>query len=345
MVWLWAGFILFILLLLALDLGVFHRHAHVVEMKEALAWSAVWVGMAVLFSVFVYFAYENHWFGLDTFGDHQPGWSAVVVYFSGYILEKSLSMDNVFVIALIFTYFRVPPASQHRVLYWGILGALIMRGLMILVGAMLIARFQWVLYIFGAFLIFTGARMLLGHDEPDPKDNPLVRFARRFFPITEDFAGQRLAVRVGGNWSLTPLALALVVVESTDLAFAVDSIPAIFALTTDPFLIFTSNVFAILGLRSLYFALADIMDRFHYLKLSLAVLLALIGVKMLLNDFLHDIPGMTYYTLGAIAVILTAGIVASLVRARRIRSAARQNLAGQNGNQGKDEQAVVRNRG
>jgi tellurite resistance protein TerC len=250
-------------------------------------------------------------------------------------------VDNVFVIALIFTYFKVPPASQHRVLYWGILGALIMRGLMILVGALLIARFQWVLYIFGAFLIFTGARMLLGHDEPDPKDNPLVRFARGFFPITEDFVGQRLAVRVGGKWSLTPLALALLVVESTDLIFAVDSIPAIFALTTDPFLIFTSNVFAILGLRSLYFALADIMDRFHYLKLSLAMLLALIGVKMLLNDFLHDIPGMTYYTLGAIAVILTAGIVASLVRAQHLSSSAGQNPVIQQEHKAEDDLRVA----
>jgi tellurite resistance protein TerC len=344
MVWLWVGFILFILLLLALDLGVFHRHAHVVKVKEALVWSVVWVGLSLLFGVFVYFAYENHWVGLDTFGNHEPGWSAVVVYFSGYILEKSLSVDNVFVIALIFTYFKVPPAYQHRVLYWGILGALVMRGLMIWAGALLIARFQWIFYIFGLFLIYTAVHMMLTREEPDPKKNKLVLLARRLFPITDDFVGEHLVVRVGGKWTLTPLALALVVVESTDLAFALDSIPAIFALTTDPFLVFTSNVFAILGLRSLYFALAGMMDRFHYLKVSLAVLLALIGVKMLLKDFLHDIPGLTVYMLAAIAVILTAGIVASLVRTRR-QSAPRQNHGRPNGDaEESEEQVASRNR-
>jgi tellurite resistance protein TerC len=320
MVWLWLGFILFVLLLLALDLGIFHRYAHVVEVKEALVWSAIWVGLSLLFGVFVYLAYENHWFGLDASGNGSAGWTAAVIYFSGYVLEKALSVDNLFVIALIFSYFGVPAKFQHSLLIWGILGALLMRGAMILIGALLIARFQWILYILGAFLLFTGARMVFTRHEPDPKNNRLVRLTRRFLPVTEDFVGGHFVVRDKGRWSLTPLALALVVVESTDLVFAVDSIPAIFALTTDPFLVFTSNVFAILGLRSLYFALAGFMDRFHYLKLSLAVLLALIGVKMLFKDFLHSIPGLTYYTLGAIALILSAGVIASLIRARRLAS-------------------------
>ena len=227
MVWLWLGFILFVLLLLALDLGVFHRHAHVVEVKEALLWSAVWVALALLFGVFVYFAYENHWFGLDVPGDASPGWAASLTYFSGYVLEKSLSVDNLFVIALIFSYFGVPPIYQHRLLVWGILGALVMRGALILVGALLIARFQWILYILGAFLVYTGVRMFFASPNPDPKDNRLVKLARRFLPVTDDFVGGHFVVRDKGRWSLTPLALALVVVESTDLVFAVDSIPAI----------------------------------------------------------------------------------------------------------------------
>jgi tellurite resistance protein TerC len=327
MVWLWIGFLLFVLLLLALDLGVFHRHAHVVTVKEALAWSGVWVAVACLFGVFVYFAYELHWFGLVLPGDEPDGRAAAVLYFTGYVVEKSLSVDNVFVIALVFSYFGVPPAYQHRVLFWGVLGALVMRGAMILTGTLLIQRFHWILYVFGAFLIFTAARMLLARKEPDPKNNLAVRLARRLFPVTEDLAGQRLIVRADGRWMLTPLGLALAVVESTDLMFAVDSIPAIFAITDDPFLIFTSNVFAILGLRSLYFALAGVMDKFHYLKLSLALLLALIGVKMLLKDVLHGVPGLTYYTLGAITLILTAGVVASLLRARRLAAEAGKEAA------------------
>jgi tellurite resistance protein TerC len=318
MPWLWLGFIAFVFGLLALDLGVFHRKAHAVGLKEALAWSGVWIGLALVFNVFLYFGYEHHWLGMGLPGTEPDGRAAAVMFLTGYVLEKSLSVDNVFVMAVIFAYFGVPAASQHRVLYWGILGALVMRAAMILLGSVLIAQFHWVLYVFGALLILTAARMLLGRQEPDPKNGWLVRLARRLFPVTDDFVGQRFAVRVGGKWMLTPLALALAAVESTDLLFAVDSVPAIFAVTEDPFLVFTSNVFAILGLRSLYFALAGTLDRFYYLKLSLVVLLALIGLKMLLKDVLHAVPGLTYYTLAAIAVVLGAGVLASLARARRL---------------------------
>jgi tellurite resistance protein TerC len=318
--WLWIGFIVFVVTVLVLDLGVFHRKAHVVQIKEALFWSGVWIGLALAFNVFLYFGYEYHWLGMSLPGTEPDGWAAAVMFFTGYIVEKSLSVDNIFLIALIFSYFVVPPASQHRVLFWGIFGALVLRGAMILLGSVLIAKFHWILYLFGAFLIFTAARMLFIRQEPDPKNTWLVRLARRHFPITEDFVGEHFAVRVHGRWMLTPLALALVAVESTDLLFAVDSVPAIFAITQDPFLVFSSNVFAILGLRSLYFALDGIMDRFYYLKLSLIVLLALIGVKMLLKDVLHEVPGLTYYTLGAIALILGAGVLASIVRAKRLEA-------------------------
>jgi tellurite resistance protein TerC len=317
--WLWIGFTILIVMLLALDLGVFHRTAHVVKVREALLWSGVWVGMALLFNLFVYFGYEYHWLGMDLPNVEPDGRAAALFFFTGYVVEKSLSMDNIFVIALIFSYFAVPPAYQHRVLFWGILGALLLRGTMILAGAMLIERFQWILYVFGAFLILTAARMLFSRQESDPKNNVLVRLARRLFPVTADFAGPKFVVRKDSRRMLTPLALALLAVESADVMFAVDSIPAIFAITVDPFLVFTSNVFAILGLRSLFFALADLMERFHYMKFSLAGLLALIGVKMLLKDVLHGVPGLTYYTLGAIALVLTAGIVASLLLTKRKR--------------------------
>lgn len=317
-VWLWVGFILFILLLLFLDLGVFHRRSHVIHVKEALIWCGVWVGLALLFNVFVYFAYEHHWLGLDVAEDEPDGRTAAVLFFTGYVLEKSLSVDNVFVIAMIFSYFAVPPQYQHRVLFWGILGALVMRAVMIVVGTELIQRYHWILYLFGVLLIITAARMLLAKHDYDLSNNPIVRMARRLFPITETYAGPRFTVRVDGKLMLTPLMLALIVVESADLMFAVDSIPAIFAITEDPFIVFSSNVFAMLGLRSLYFALAGIMNKLHYIKLSLALLLALVGVKMLLKDVLHTVPNITYYTLGAIALILTGGVVASLIRAHRM---------------------------
>jgi tellurite resistance protein TerC len=350
----WTGFVLFILALLALDLGVFNRRAHVVSVREALAWSAFWIALGLLFSVFIYFGYERHWMGLgshlDTV-DHviNDGHRACVKYLTGYVIEKSLSVDNIFVITLIFSYFGVPAMYQHRVLFWGILGALLMRGAMIGVGAALIARFHWILYVFGVFLIITALRMLFMHTEQtDPSKNPMIRLTRKFFPITEQFHGTHFVVKSGtrashepatpgaevkfdhavdhaehegtsdGMWMLTPLTLALVVVETTDLVFAVDSIPAIFAVTADPFLVFTSNVFAILGLRSLYFALAGMIDTFRYLRHALALVLALVGVKMLAASWFKELLGeyFNFWLLALVGLILAGGVGASLLARR-----------------------------
>jgi tellurite resistance protein TerC len=359
MFWIWAGFILFVLALLALDLGVFHRKAHVVSIREALGWSAVWVALGLTFSVLVYFGYANHWMGLGTKvdavdGTPITGGEAVVKYLTGYVVEKSLSVDNIFVIALIFGYFAVPAIYQHRVLFWGILGALVMRGLMIAVGAALIARFHWILYLFAAFLILAAIKMLFLKTESDPGKNIVVRMTRRLFNVTDTFHGEHFFVRAGSGASkeppipagadvphagersrdravesaaargalmITPLTLALVMVETTDLIFAVDSIPAIFAITADPFLVFTSNVFAILGLRSLYFALAGMIESFKYLKVSLAVVLMVVGVKMLAHGWLKAKlgPNFNLYLLGVVLAILAAGVIASLIARRRRR--------------------------
>jgi len=355
MVWLWVGFILLVLLMLALDLGVFHRKAHVVTMREALTWSAVWITMGLSFSVFVYYGYEHHWLGLGNAADAvdgaiNNGTTATIKYLTGYVVEKSLSVDNIFVIAMIFGFFAVPPIYQHRVLFWGILGALVMRGVMIALGAALIAEYHWVLYVFGVFLILTGVKMLiLKTDHTDPNQNIIVRLTRRFFPITTRFHGQHFVVRAGapasyqsefpgmaavaddavnqarpGTWMLTPLALALIMVEFTDLIFAVDSIPAIFAITGDPFLVFTSNVFAILGLRSLYFALGGMLEKFRYLKLALAMVLMVVGVKMLIAKWLKEMlgSGFNFYLLGVVLLILAAGVAVSLIADRRGERAA-----------------------
>jgi tellurite resistance protein TerC len=355
-VWIWLGFNAFILLLLALDLGVFHRKAHAVGVREALGWTAVWVGLALAFGVFVYFGYEHHWLGLGSRVDAidgrvNDGRSATLKYLTGYVVEKSLSVDNVFVIAMLFGFFAVPAKYQHRVLFWGILGALAMRGAMIGVGASLIARFHWLLYVFAAFLLLTAVKMLFmntGHT--DPSRNLVVRLVRRLLPVTDRFHGEHFLVRAGsaashappvagaaveqdaavdrarpGTLMLTPLALALVMVEFTDLVFAVDSIPAIFAVTADAFLVFTSNVFAILGLRSLYFALAGMMDKFRYLKVSLAVVLAVVGGKMLAAPWLKAALGanFNFYLLGVVLAVLAAGVGASaLVNRREAREAA-----------------------
>jgi tellurite resistance protein TerC len=336
--------------MLALDLGVFHRKAHVVSVREALAWSGVWMTMGLAFSVVVYFAYEGNWSGLGTMVDAvdglmNDGASATEKYLTGYVVEKSLSVDNIFVIAMLFGFFAVPSLYQHRVLFWGILGALVLRGVMIGVGAKLIAEFHWILYLFAIFLILTAVKMLfIKSDETDPNKNPLVRLIRRYFPVTAKFHGEHFIVRAGtpasleaafpgapggademvdkakpGTWLLTPLALALVMVETTDLIFAVDSIPAIFAITADPFLVFTSNVFAILGLRSLYFALAGMVDKFRYLKVSLALILMIVGVKMLLAEWLKLALGKHFnlYLLTVIVLVLAGGVVASIVADRR----------------------------
>jgi len=362
---LYAGFVLFILILLALDLGVFHRTAHVVRVREALGWSAVWISLGLLFTVFVYFGYEHHWFGLGTGVDamtlapatsdggaiYNDGGSAAIKYLTGFVVEKSLAVDNIFVIAMIFGFLGVPAMYQHRVLFWGIVGALLLRGLMIAVGAVLITKFSWIIYVFGGFLIITGIKMLLvPSGEASSFDrNLLVRATRRLFSVTERYHGERFVVRAGspashapatpgapietdrvvdkakrGALLVTPLFLALVLVEFTDVIFAVDSIPAIFAITTDPFLVFTSNVFAILGLRSLYFALAGMIDRFRYLKVSLSVVLMVIGVKMMTHTYLKAWLGehFNFYMLGMIALIIAAGVIASMVSTRPTRDAA-----------------------
>ena len=347
MLWIWIGFIVFVLFLLALDLGVLNRKAHVIGVKEALGWSALWIALGLSFSVFVYFGYEHHWMGLGTHPDMADGGrindgsDAVVKYLTGYIVEKSLSIDNIFVIVMIFSFFAVPAIYQHRVLFWGILGALIMRGAMIGIGAKLIAEFHWILYVFGAFLIITAVKMLLVDSHSDPSTNPIVKFVKKFFSVTSNFHGQHFMVKAGsqqsheaavkgeaeqtdaavenaipGTWMITPLMLALITVELTDVIFAVDSIPAIFAITADPFLVFTSNVFAMLGLRSLYFALAGMMTKFRFLKVSLAAVLALVGVKMLAHAPLKAWLGehFNFYLLAVVLLILLAGVVASILK-------------------------------
>jgi tellurite resistance protein TerC len=326
--WLWAAFIVFILFLLALDLGVFHRKAHAIMLKDALVLSGAWIGVALAFDVFVYFSYEYHWFGLDIPEDEPDGRTAAVLFLTGYVVEKSLGVDNILLIAMIFSYFRISAPYQHRVLFWGVVGALVMRGAMIFAGVALIERFNWMLYLFGLFLIVSGVRMVLQPHAPDPENNPVIALAKRLFPVTHNLVGERLAVRIDGKLTLTPLALALIMIETSDLIFALDSIPAIFAITRDPFLVFTSNIMAVLGLRSLYFALAGIVDRFHYLRLALALLLALIGAKFLLKDILPAGPDAVFYTLGAVVLILTGGVMASLICARRTPESCRVEIPG-----------------
>jgi tellurite resistance protein TerC len=294
--WLWIAFNAFVLAMLALDLGVFHRRAHAVRVAEAATWVGVWATLAVLFGLGVL---------------HYRGPQAGLEFLTGYLVEQALSVDNIFVFVLIFSYFGVPAAYQHRVLFWGILGALVMRGTMIGAGAYLIHRFDWVTVVFGAFLVLTGIRMALQREtEIHPEANPLIRLIGRIVPVTAQYHGDRFFVRQGKVRAATPLFVVLVLLETTDLIFAVDSIPAVFGVTRDPFIVYTSNVFAILGLRSLYFLLAGVIGRFHYLKLGLSVVLAFVGVKMLLAD-LYPIP--IALSLGVIAGVLAIAVAASLL--------------------------------
>jgi len=300
--WLWLGFNALVLALLALDLGVFHRKAHAVSIREAAIWSGVWIALSLAFGAWIW---------------HARGPQAGLEFLTGYLIEKSLSVDNLFVFALVFAYFKVEPKSQHRVLFWGILGALLLRGLFILGGAALIDRFHWILYLFGAFLILTGVKMARsGEVEIHPEKNPLLRLAKRFLPVASEGRDGHFFVRQGGKLLATPLFLVLVLIESSDLMFAVDSIPAIFAVTRDPFLVYTSNVFAILGLRSLYFVLAGVIAKFVFLKLGLALVLVFVGVKMTIADLVAIPTGLS---LGAIALVLSVAIGASLLRDRRLR--------------------------
>lgn len=306
-VWLWVGFNLFVLLMLALDLGVFHRHAHEVSVKEAGIWSAIWIALALAFNGLIYLFWDRM-----MPGSAYSNGDAALAFFTGYLIEKSLSVDNIFVFVLIFTTFAVPAAYQHRVLFWGILGALVMRAALILVGAALLKEFHWIIYLFGAFLSFTGIKMAFHRNEElHPEKNPVVRLFRRLMPVTDSYQGEKFFVRQAGTLMATPLFIVLLLVESTDLIFAVDSIPAIFAVTNEPFIVYTSNVFAILGLRSLYFVLAGMVHKFHYLKLGLSVVLTFVGIKMVLLD-IYKIP--TALSLGVIATVLTISILASLLR-------------------------------
>ena len=312
-IWLWIGFNLFVLAMLALDLGVFHRKSHAVSTKEAIIWSVVWISLSLVFNAVIYFFWDRM-MPASSYTNSE----AALAFFTGYLIEKSLSVDNIFVFILIFSFFAVPAAYQHRVLFWGILGALIMRGTLIAVGAVLLEKFHWIIYIFGAFLIFTGIRMARHQDEEvQPDKNPVVKFFRRFMPVTENFEADKFFIRRAGTLMATPLFLILLIVESTDLVFAVDSIPAIFAVTREPFIVYTSNVFAILGLRALYFLLANVMDKFQYLKFGLSAVLTFIGVKMVIVDLYHIPVGIS---LIVVASILTISIVASLWKSKNSSS-------------------------
>ncbi|HEX2836684.1 MAG TPA: TerC family protein [Phycisphaerales bacterium] len=378
-VWAYAGFMVLVLAFLALDLGVFHREAHEVSMKEAASWSVVWVVCALLFCGFVYFAYEHHWLGLglstpmyNPLAATDPSAPTIVLgevrgleaaeqYLAGYVVEKSLAMDNIFVIAMLFSFFAVPGKYQHRVLFWGILGALAMRAGMIFLGAELVVRYTWVLIIFGLFLVLTAVKMAVLKSEGDPAKNPVIRLVSKVMPVVPFMDGQRFFTRrtvaptystnaqgayvqnpaptgtlragglFSGGWAATPLFLALVMVEVTDLIFAVDSIPAIFAITPDPFIVFTSNIFAILGLRSLYFCLAALISKFRLLKPALILILAFVGVKLLLlslppylddmgivSEPMKSIKIGTTTSLGVVVGVLAAAVgLSALLPARR----------------------------
>jgi tellurite resistance protein TerC len=293
---LWGSFSLFVIGMLALDLGVFHRKSHSVSVKEALTWTAVWIALAMLFNLFVYHYFEKE---------------QALEFFTAYVVEKSLSIDNIFVIIMIFSYFRVPDAYQHKVLFWGIFGALVMRLIFIFAGIELIHKFHWLIFVFGGFLIVTGARMIFGDDKPmDPEKNPVVKLVRKMFPITDTFEGDNFFVKRDHRLWATPLFIVVMLIEATDLIFAVDSIPAIISISEEPFIVYTSNVFAILGLRSLYFALAGIEKYFTYLKYGLATILVFVGVKMVIADF-YKIP--VEISLIIISFLLAISMIASVL--------------------------------
>lgn len=295
--WLWVGFSLFILTMLSLDLGLFNRKAHTIKYREAWIWSTAWVSLASIFAVIVFY-YQGRTRGLE--------------FVTGYLIELSLSVDNLFVFLLIFSYFKVPAKFQHRVLFWGVMGALVMRLTMIFIGAALIERFHWIIYIFGAFLVYTGIKMFRQEEiDIQPEHNPLVRLVTRFLPISKSYDGEKFFTTVNGKRTGTLLLLVLMVVEVTDLVFAVDSIPAIFAITTNTFIVYTSNVFAILGLRSMYFLLAGVVEKFRYLRYGLAIVLTFIGIKMLVTALGLHIP--IWLSLAFVATVLVGSVVASLL--------------------------------
>lgn len=304
---LWIGFILFVFLMLALDLGVFNRKAHVIKIKEALLLSIFWISLAIIFNIGVYFLF---------------GPQKALDFLTGYVIEKALSVDNLFVFLMIFSYFHVPSIYQHKILFWGILGALVMRAIFIAAGITLIEEFHAIIYIFGAFLIITGIKMAFQGDKKiEPEKNPLLRYFRKVMPVTESYEEDKFFVRRAGKYFATPLFIVLLVVESTDVLFAVDSIPAVLAITTDAFIVFTSNVFAILGLRALYFALAGVMPMFYYLNYGLSAILTFVGTKMLISDY-YKVPTMV--SLGVVAGILIAAVIFSVIRARMLEYRAKE---------------------
>lgn len=303
----WLFFNLFVLAMLALDLGVFHRKSHEVKFKEALAWSGVWISLALVFNVILW----RYWDVLAP-GSEYSTREAGLAFLTGYIIEKALSVDNIFVFLLVFAYFQVPSKYQHKVLFWGIIGALLCRAIFIFAGIALLEKFHWTIYIFGALLIFTGVKMVTQKDKKlDPEKNPVIRGFRKIMPVTPDFVGDRFFTKIDGKKFATPLFITLLFVEMTDVIFAVDSIPAILAITNDPFIVYTSNVFAILGLRSLYFALSGIMNLFHYLHYGLAAILVFVGGKMVLTDIVGKVP--IGISLGFIGAVLAVSIIASLM--------------------------------
>ena len=323
MTWLWLGFFALVLIMLALDLGVFHRKAHEISLREALGWTTFWVVLGLSFSGLVYLMYEHHWGGAGEFTSgpkqgtpHLHGLDAMVLYLTGYLLEESLSVDNLFVISLLMTSMRVPGKYQHRLLFWGILGALVFRGTMITGGVWLVNRFTWTFYIFGGFLVISGVRMLFAGDdaEPEPEASWFFRMIQKVIPIAKQQHGSRFLARENGKIVFTYLAVALLAIELTDIVFAVDSVPAILAVTTEPFIVITSNVFAILGLRSLYFVLAGMMSKFRYLKTALSILLVVIGGKMLAHD-VYQVPNLI--SLAVVVGVVGIGVATSFFVDRR----------------------------
>jgi tellurite resistance protein TerC len=313
-IWIWGVFLGFVLGMLALDLGVFHKEAHEVSFKEALTWSAIWIGLALLFNVGIFFG----WSSIQPNSEYTNS-EAGLAFFTGYLIEKALSVDNIFVFLMVFAYFNVPQKYQHRVLFWGIIGALIFRSIFIAAGAALIKQFAWMVLIFGGFLILTGIKMIVMKDKKmDPSKNPVIRAFKKLMPVTDDFHDQKFFVRLKGVLYATPLFITLLFIEFTDIIFAVDSIPAILAITKDPFIVFTSNVFAILGLRALFFCISGLMNLFHYLGYGLATILMFVGGKMVYTYYMHEAVDKAYkfpivLSLGIIVSILTVSIVASLL--------------------------------
>ncbi len=321
----WIFFLAIVVALLALDLGVLNKTQHEISMSEALKMTCLWIFCALVFNVFLGFAYEYDVFNLlSESPDHSiaNGWDAALKYLTGYLIEKALSLDNIFVMAMLFTYFKIPGKYQHEVLFWGIIGALVFRGVMIVLGAALVNRFSWIMYVFGALLVVSAFKMLFGKNEDfDADKSTVIKVLRKFYPVSSTLDGGHFFTIVNGVKAVTPLMVVLLVIETTDVMFAVDSVPAIFSITTDPFIVFTSNIFAILGLRALYFVLASFMNKFQYIKYSLVVLLLFIGVKMLLMEVVHISIGIS---LSAIVVILGVGVIASVIQQKKIAKTKQQ---------------------